>query len=432
MMKLRGYRRIPARSVAFGLAAAGFMVLLSQPCLAQTYPIAPQTSLRITVVQWVPSKGEYQRWDAVGGEFTVSSGGILSIPLVGTIDVSGLDSGSLAARIAQQLKDKVGLISTPDATVEILDYPPLYIVGAVSKPGEYKFRPGLTVLQALALSGGRFRATTEGGDKGQISMLGELQSLREEILRTLGRIARLQAEGSGARQIQFPDEFTSSNNKMVAEIRAQEQIIFEARRNALERQLQNLSELQNLFIAEIDVLQKKTESLDARLKTVGEDLANVKSLVERGIATVSRRTELEFAVANLQSNRLDEITAVMRARQNLSEAKRNALSLRDKHQTDVAAELQEAQANLERLRIKEDVLKKILIISDPSSLAGREKTEDVDPELSYTIVRRSGDSAEELPASESTLLMPGDVVKVAIRATSPNVKTSSALQQPTQ
>jgi len=417
MMKAQRRTRTRFRAITLASAFMGSITLWTQAHAAESFPITPQTSLRVTVVQWVPAKGEYQRWDAVGGEFTVSSAGTLSMPLVGSIDIAGLDSTTLASKIAQQLKEKVGLISAPDATVEILDYPPLYIVGSVAKPGEYKFRPGLSVLQALALSGGRFRLTTEGGDKGQISMLGELQSLREDILRTLGRIARLRAESSGAKEVQFPEEFTSSGNKMASEIMAQEKVIFDARRNALDRQLQNLAELRDLFTAEINVLEQKASSLEARIKTVGDELAGVKSLVERGIATVSRRTELEFAVANLQSNRLDEVTAVMRARQNLSEATRNSLSLKDKHQTDVSTELQEAQANLERLRIKEDVLRKILIISDSSSSDRSSKQEAVEPELSFTIVRNTDGKAEEFPAAEATLLMPGDVVKVAIRGT---------------
>jgi protein involved in polysaccharide export with SLBB domain len=414
MMKTRSARRIHSGTMIVASVLFGWMVAAPKPGHAQGYPLAPQTSLRVTVVQWVPAKGEYQRWDAVGGEFTVSSAGTISIPLVGSMTVNGLDSTTLASRIAQQLKDKIGLISVPDATVEILDYPPLYIVGSVSKPGEYKFRPGLTVLQALALSGGRFRLTAEGGDKGQISMLGELQTLREDILRTVGRIARLQAEFAGNTEIRFPPEFMAASNKMAAEIIAQEKIIFDARRNALDRQLQNLAELRSLFTAEIDVLEQKTLSLEARIKTVGEDLANIKSLVERGIATVSRRTELEFAVANLQSNRLDEVTAVMRARQNLSEATRNSLSLKDKHQTDVSTELQEAQASLERLRIKEDVLKKILIISEASP-SKESKDSPVEPELAFTVVRKSTDKSEEFTATEDTFLMPGDVVKVAVR-----------------
>jgi len=417
------------------LAAIAFGLLAAWPLAshADTYPIAPQTKLRVSVVQWVPSKGEYQPWGAIGGEFTVSSTGTLSLPLVGTISTGTMDNVELAAKISDQLKDKTGLISAPNTTIEILEYPPIYIVGSVTTPGEYKFRPGMTVLQALALSGGRYRATTQDGDKGQIGMLGDLQSFREDILRTLARISRLEAESSSAKDISFPTDLTSrAGDPTVAEVMAQERIVFNARRNELSRQLESLDELRKLFTSEIDILEKKTETLDSRIKLVSDELAGVRSLVERGIATVSRRSELELAVSNLQSNRLDEITAAMRARQNLSEATRNALSLKDKHQTSVSVELQEAQANLERLKIKEDVVKKVLVVSGTSPISESKRENTVEPNLTFTIVRQSEGKAEEISASEQTPLKPNDVVKVALSEPAGKRPTNSTVSGLTQ
>ncbi|MBF9233918.1 polysaccharide biosynthesis/export family protein [Microvirga alba] len=402
------YAKLTLAGVAFAIALPGF-------AHADRYPLAPQTKLRVTVVQWIPSKGEYQKWEPVGGEYVVSAAGTIALPLVGSMDVAELDSAELATEIAERLKAKTGLINTPDATVEILEYPPIYMVGSVTTPGGYQFKPGMTVLQALALSGGRYRSSTEGGSKGEIGMLGELQEVHNDILRTLGRIARLQAESADAKEIHFPRELTgSSDDKVSAEIMTQEQIIFSTRKNGLQRQLDNLSELRSLFSSEIEILGTKTETLDKGIKLVEDELAGVKSLVERGIATVSRRSELERAVASLQSNRLDEVTAAMRARQNLSEATRNSLSLRDKQQTDISTDLQEAQANLDRLKIKEDVLKKVLIVSGSSMANDRQNEDTAEPSLSFTVVRRVQGRIEETVASESTPLLSGDVVKVTI------------------
>ncbi|NIX75678.1 polysaccharide biosynthesis/export family protein [Microvirga terricola] len=404
-----------ARRTITAVVGIAFAMACPQPGYADSYPLAPQTKLRVTVVQWIPAKGEYQKWEPVGGEYVVSAAGTISLPLIGSMDVTSIDSSDLATEIAERLKAKTGLINTPDATVEILEYPQIYMVGSVTTPGAYQFKPGMTVLQALALSGGRYRSNTEGGSKGEIGMLGELQEARNDILRTLGRIARLQAEAADAKEIHFPSELTAiQDDKTAAEIMAQEQIIFAARTKGLERQLDNLSELRGLFSAEIDILGTKTETLDKGIKLVEDELAGVKSLVDRGIATVSRRSELERAVAGLQSNRLDEVTAAMRARQNLSEATRNSLSLRDKHQTDIAADMQDAQANLDRLKIKEDVLKKVLIVNGSSMTNDRQNEDTAEPSLSFAIVRQTQGKIDEVAGSESTLLLPGDVVKVTI------------------
>ncbi|RYE16650.1 MAG: hypothetical protein EOP45_17120 [Sphingobacteriaceae bacterium] len=69
-------------------------------------------------------------------------------------------------------------------------YPPIYILGHVASPGAKQFRPGLTVLQALSLSGGVFRPSTESGLKGQINMHGDLEDTRNEMYRQTISLAK--------------------------------------------------------------------------------------------------------------------------------------------------------------------------------------------------------------------------------------------------
>jgi polysaccharide export outer membrane protein len=332
--------------------------------------------------------------------------------------VSVVDVGSveLASKIADQIKAKTGLLDAPSATIQIVDYPPVYVVGSVTSPGAYPFKPGLSILQALALSGGLFRSSGAADTRGgHVGMLGDLQGFRDEILRTLGRVARLQAEMKGSQEIEFPSELTAdSDHALVSEIMAQEGLIFGARTAALKRQMDSIAELSTLLSGEIDILGQKTAALERNTKLVEDELANIKSLVERGIATVSRRSELERAVAALHSDRLSEVTAAMRARQSLSETTRNGLSLRDQYYTNAATELQQAQASLEKLRIKEEVVKKTLVLTDASALLESQDQEKSAPALTYTIIRRGRSQAEEIAASEGTPLVPGDVVKVEV------------------
>jgi protein involved in polysaccharide export with SLBB domain len=43
------------------------------------------------------------------------------------------------------------------AAVEVAQYRPFAIMGDVQKPGQYPYRPGLTVLEAISLAGGYYR-----------------------------------------------------------------------------------------------------------------------------------------------------------------------------------------------------------------------------------------------------------------------------------
>ncbi len=69
-----------------------------------------------------------------------------------------------------------GYLNDPRVTVEVLNYRPFFILGEVSNAGEYPFRDGLTVLQAVAQAGGfSYRA-----DRQTIFLLREGQTEEEQ------------------------------------------------------------------------------------------------------------------------------------------------------------------------------------------------------------------------------------------------------------
>ncbi len=357
--------------------------LLGTPARADETRLLPQTKIKLTVVQWIPTKGEYEDWQAIGGEFTVSQSGTLQLPVIGSLAVGTLDSTALAAEIATRLQTRMGLVDKPDTTVEILEYPPVYVAGDVVKPGEYRFRTGITVLQALALSGGPLRATS-GRSADEIRLVSEIKATDNQILRSKVKMVRL-------------------------DIVAQERIIFSARANEIARQSKSLMELRDLLGAEIDALQEKIKAIEVGIKNAQQELASVTVLVEKGLAVASRKSDLERLLASLQADRLDQVTAIMRARQNITQATRDLEGLQDKHQTEVASELQQEQAGLDQLQLREKTSQKLLVDLVSSGIGG---TDDADMHL--TVIRSGSGGEKEVAAAESTALLPGDVLKVRL------------------
>ncbi len=383
---------------------------LFQAGAAKAEQLLPQTRLKVSIVQWVPTKGIYESWAAISGEYTISDMGTVSLPVLGTVAVGNQDNAGLAADLAERLRTKLGLVSAPEATVEIISYPPIYVVGDVTKPGEYPYRTGLTVIQAFATSGGEVRSDTSRSSLEVTRLLGEIKASDDAILRSTARSARLQAEMSDEVELHF-SQTVDENNQFAAAIFDQEKMIFVARRRAMEQQAKSLTELRDFLEKEISSLEEKLTNVEANIKSSEAELASVAQLVARGIATATRQMDTERDLRTDQGQRLDLETAIMRARQEFSRASRDLQALYDDRRSEAAVELQKERASMAQERLKRETNQKLLVetlSANPS--VGRA---DNAPAVSFRIMRRDHGKLNDFPASDTTILMPGDVVKVA-------------------
>jgi len=87
------------------------------------------------------------------GEFRISDGGTIAIPLLGPVQANGLSTRQLEVKIANELKSK-NLFRDPSVSVEVIAYRPIFVLGEVNKPGQYPYQPGMTLLTAVAIAGG--------------------------------------------------------------------------------------------------------------------------------------------------------------------------------------------------------------------------------------------------------------------------------------
>jgi polysaccharide export outer membrane protein len=89
----------------------------------------------------------------LSGEFGLDGQGYLALPLVGEIAAGHLSTRELEQAIAGRLREG-GFLLNPQVGVQVLTYRPFYILGEVSKPGQYEYKNGMTVVNAVALAGG--------------------------------------------------------------------------------------------------------------------------------------------------------------------------------------------------------------------------------------------------------------------------------------
>lgn len=88
----------------------------------------------------------------ITGDYVVDSTGYLSIPVAGRVRAAGLTTAELERRVAAQLNGSI--LKDARVNIQIANYAPFYIRGEVKKPGEFPYKPGLTIADAVALAGG--------------------------------------------------------------------------------------------------------------------------------------------------------------------------------------------------------------------------------------------------------------------------------------
>jgi len=117
---------------------------------AGTYVLGPNDRVRVKV---------YGEGD-ITGEYEVDSTGQISVPLAGHVRAAGLTTKQLEKAITSALAK--GIVRDPRVNVEVALYRPYYILGEVKKGGEYPYRLGLTVMDAVASAGGFTYRANEG------------------------------------------------------------------------------------------------------------------------------------------------------------------------------------------------------------------------------------------------------------------------------
>jgi protein involved in polysaccharide export with SLBB domain len=382
------------------------------------YLLGPQDKLRLKIFEWRASRDVIFEWTALNDEFIVGPDGSLSLPLAGEIRASGETPRNLGREIGIRLRQRMGLGREPDVAVEVIQFRPFYIVGHVTQPGEFPYRPGLTVLQALTIAGG-LRTREEDIarlEREVIAGRGEVDILSLGNVSLLVRKARLEAELSGGEGIGFPEQLLRLQGEgSVSIMMEQERAIFAARRDGLRTQVRALEDLKDFLVKELASLEKQLTFHDKQIELVEKELSGVTALVKKGYTAAPRELGLQRTLADVQSSRLSAETALLRARQEISRTDISILQLRNTFSNEVTVALRETQAQLDENVRKADTATQLLHeseVSAPRLLALRAKAQRAQPV--YTIVRPDETGSVEIPATETTEVGPGDTVKVEI------------------
>jgi polysaccharide export outer membrane protein len=138
---------IPAIAVLLAVAMASPpespAVPTDLPAADSGYSLGPEDVLLISV--W--------KDDHLTREVVVRPDGMISFPLVGDVAAEGRTVEDLRGELVKRLTKYIPNANVTVAVIKVLSYK-VYVVGRVTKPGEYLVGHYTDVLQALSLAGG--------------------------------------------------------------------------------------------------------------------------------------------------------------------------------------------------------------------------------------------------------------------------------------
>lgn len=359
----------------------------------------------------------------------VQIGGWITYSLLGRFDAAGLDASELQDRMRSALAARpyrklladgqmASLSISPEAlTVDIAAYRPVYVEGDVVKPGEFAFRTGVSVRQAITLAGGydvlRGRRLT---DTDRFLQAAELRGDVERLAVTLASI-RARADrirtllGKHDRAAATP-ESDSQPSGVTHEIHEASTRLLALQEDQAKTEETHFDTALRLIDSQLSILRSREDQEGKGMAADEVDYERMRSLRRDGTVPAlrvadARRAWQYSAAQSLQT--ASKIAEVEREREVVALDRERLRTQRQQSLEEQLAQAVADQAVTEaRLSAAYDKL---------GYLSGRPEGVGRNGDVAAAILRihrRSGETTAVLPATGDMELMPGDVLEVKL------------------
>lgn len=120
--------------------------------------------------------------DDLSTDYRVAEDGTIDFPLIGRVEVAGMEPPQVAHAIETRLRDGE-FLRDPQVSVLVREYNSkrISVIGAVRSPGNFPFRSGLTAVESISLAGGFTSLANRDGTIVTRRVNGEIRRLRVPI-----------------------------------------------------------------------------------------------------------------------------------------------------------------------------------------------------------------------------------------------------------
>jgi polysaccharide export outer membrane protein len=408
-------RRSRSRGLALVLAA---VLALGAGQAQAAYRLAPGDTVEVAVAGLPELK---QR-------APIQLDGTISIPAIGTLQVAGATPAEVQAQIEAALstrplrqrssdgRERPALILPGDVAVTVAEYRPVFVGGDVHNPGQYPFRPLMSVRHALALAGGpslvRGRAAAAQTDA--VDLEREYRTLVVELAKDHVRAWRLAAEIEGQDSLkERPLEGFSVAPGTLAGLVRLEARSLQVAQAEYRKELAYLADAARQAEAQAAVLAVQEQEEQRGVQADVEELEKTNKLFGGGNLTSQRVSENRRAVLLSSTRRLQTAASLTEVRQRREEYLWRRQKLESQRELQLLRDIKDTRARIAELQTRLDGTVEKL------SLFGRARFQTLSegrPAAEFTILRREGSAWTKLPADEDAELQPGDGVEVLLPA----------------
>ena len=382
---------------------------VTAPGAAQRFEIA--SAERLTI--------KFQGYAELTGEYRVNPDQTISIPVLGRISVGKMTPADLELALAERASRVTGRETY--ITVEISEYRPVFVTGYVNRPGASPWKPGMTVLHAVTLLGGVYRATADNVGGGMVigadNEIVRLRRATTDLRRVIAGIARLQAEREDKGTILVPDKLIALVGKVEAERLIGEQTTaLTSRRTGRAAQLASLERARKISEQELVGLQEQSVRLKAMLATRRDYKQKIDGLQAKGIVRADRSMEETSRVSELEDRATTVSVGIARVQGALAGLERETIYLNQDRLATIDTELLKQDREVAQLELEIESARNAYrkMTGAPAPVTFSEGETAKTSLVEYEIVR-DGAGQTSVKVDQFTLLLPGDILVVSTR-----------------
>ena len=339
------------------------------------------------------------------GEYVVQLDGTVFVPLLGTVDIGSQSLPEAQQALASVFRSTTG--RDVKIALSVASREPVYVTGAVSNPGTYAYTEGMTVLHAVALSGGL------EGKGSELSRSFEIIRERERFEKAIDHIKRLFARRAVLNSEREPSQPIDSQAlegiagketaaALIASVVAERDLLLASRKSQRSALAATVASAEK----ELQALRERLDHLGLSLKDRADRLDVLNGVQSKGSLSPFSLYQARSEMAAVEE-REDEVKGLLAQTElKLSQAEQDKMKLDVDAKIELERDLKDLEAEVSEEQLTISASRRLL------AMAGQPIDRKSFGNLSYEIVRRTAQGPLQIAAKEMTVLEAGDLLKV--------------------